>query len=407
MSNTTFYTPSANAATIRNKAETHVVKMAILRVLVRRRSVTGLPLLTDLAHLDLCDPKKSVINALERTQPAEDGTLSAAAQRAINELLEAGLVVSSARGEHVTYSLSDLVRQGGTKESDADQAVCVNMPIPLRVSPGLAKEPNKLLTLWPQRISPLALAGVASISGLCVAGCMTPAVYQHPRYSYFVPVDGVSTDAGATVPPELVASKKTSIRAVPPHADIPANPVVIAAATEAPNTPPIAVAQEDRKGRSSETMPSSIAASAPVTAPLKLDTQFASAKRIVPFEYSRAELSEESLKIFNELLPLAKQAQAVKVRGTTDSSGVPAVNKSLAISRAVLVTKRLISNGVPATKIRTTYCTTCFIASNSSDQGRRSNRRVDIELILPSSKVAALPSTYTKSIGGTIPDPRR
>ncbi len=124
---------------------------------------------------------------------------------------------------------------------------------------------------------------------------------------------------------------------------------------------------------------------------MKMDNIFASAKRIVPFSYSTGGLGPLGKLAVKEMALIAKDADRIYVRGRTDSSGTQAKNILLAKSRADSVRTRFVADGVPRSKVHATYCTTCFIASNATEAGRRLNRRVDVELIMPIAKVGVLP----------------
>jgi hypothetical protein len=92
-----------------------------------------------------------------------------------------------------------------------------------------------------------------------------------------------------------------------------------------------------------------------------------------------------------ELAPLAKLAQTVYVRGRTDARGDARANREVALNRAYTVHRAFIRAGVEESKLRVSYCTSCFIASNETEEGRRANRRVDVELIMPAAELARLP----------------
>ncbi len=124
---------------------------------------------------------------------------------------------------------------------------------------------------------------------------------------------------------------------------------------------------------------------------MKMDHAFASAKRIVPFSFSANGLGPVGKQVVKEIAITAQDADRVYVRGRTDSSGTKEKNAILAKSRADSVRTMLAANGVQRNKMHATYCTTCYIATNDTENGRRLNRRVDIELIMPAAKVAALP----------------
>jgi outer membrane protein OmpA-like peptidoglycan-associated protein len=125
---------------------------------------------------------------------------------------------------------------------------------------------------------------------------------------------------------------------------------------------------------------------------LKLDTEFASAKRLIRFAAGAAALGPSGKLAVAELLPWAKQAEKVHVRGGADSSGNAVHNRELAMARATAVSSAFISGGVDQQKISKSYCEDCYVASNTTMEGRRLNRRVDIELVLQKDVYAQLPA---------------
>ncbi|WP_230969010.1 OmpA family protein [Nitrogeniibacter aestuarii] len=132
---------------------------------------------------------------------------------------------------------------------------------------------------------------------------------------------------------------------------------------------------------------------------LKLATTFASATRIVPFAFNRVGIGPEGEAAIKELVPIALKADKVHVRGRTDSKGAFEVNKRVALERAYTVREKFVEAGVPTDKLGISFCTECFIASNNSEAGRRENRRVDVEFIMPAEAVAAMPETrYAKPL---------
>lgn len=137
---------------------------------------------------------------------------------------------------------------------------------------------------------------------------------------------------------------------------------------------------------------STSAGARPTSVPaLKLDTEFASAKRIVPFAFNRVGVGPQGRLAVRELVPLAKQADKVNVRGRTDGLGNAQSNRKVALARARTVYNAFVDEGVDQRKMRLAYCTTCFVAMNDTEAGRRLNRRVEVELIMPHSEIAKLP----------------
>jgi outer membrane protein OmpA-like peptidoglycan-associated protein len=77
---------------------------------------------------------------------------------------------------------------------------------------------------------------------------------------------------------------------------------------------------------------------------------------------------------------------SLSVRGYTDNVGNSAYNQQLSQDRANAVANYLIQNGVNSSRVQATgYGMSNPIASNSSEQGRSQNRRVEISVIPPSS----------------------
>lgn len=82
------------------------------------------------------------------------------------------------------------------------------------------------------------------------------------------------------------------------------------------------------------------------------------------------------------LVPAAKAADRINLRGFTDSTVIDEDNKRIALARALAARQYLIGQGVDAKKIRAFYNSAGgFVADNSTSEGRAKNRRVDIELV--------------------------
>ena len=136
----------------------------------------------------------------------------------------------------------------------------------------------------------------------------------------------------------------------------------------------------------------------PVAGGLKMDQAFESVKRIVPFSFAHAAIGPRARLAVNELVSLAKKSDKIWVRGRTDSVGSLESNRLIAKARAATVREEFISAGVPKSKISSTYSTDCFIASNDTEAGRRANRRVDVELVMPRAIARSLPpAVYAKA----------
>lgn len=180
----------------------------------------------------------------------------------------------------------------------------------------------------------------------------------------------------ATAPAPAPAPTAVSTTAPAPAA----TRIAATAPTTAP-TPPAAAAERPAAG-----VPAQAAAPR-----LKLDTDFASAKRIVPFAFNKVGVGPLGAKSVKELAPLARRADKVNVRGRTDGLGNAGSNRKVALDRARTVYNAFVQEGVQKQKLRLTYCSTCFVAPNDTEAGRRLNRRVEVELIMPRDQIAKLP----------------
>jgi len=104
----------------------------------------------------------------------------------------------------------------------------------------------------------------------------------------------------------------------------------------------------------------------------------------VAFARGTAELEgEQSKASLIELAAFLKENPIVKIRisGHTDNAGDPGLNKALSLQRAGSIRRFLIEQGVPADNLRTSgWGGTKPVASNSTEEGRIKNRRVEIQV---------------------------
>lgn len=105
----------------------------------------------------------------------------------------------------------------------------------------------------------------------------------------------------------------------------------------------------------------------------------------VLFGFGTSRLSPEGLAAIRTFATSAKTSPAVYVRGATDAQGNPVANEILAKNRAAVVRSELIAQGIQRDKIITSYCTSCYRASNDTEAGRKANRRVELSLTAPTS----------------------
>lgn len=96
-----------------------------------------------------------------------------------------------------------------------------------------------------------------------------------------------------------------------------------------------------------------------------------------------------SAEIANVLVPAAKGADAINIRGRTDAKVAGGADARIAIGRAMSARRYLVDNGVSPDKIKiSAQAAGDFIAPNLTKEARAANRRVEIELI--NSRVAQL-----------------
>jgi hypothetical protein len=97
-------------------------------------------------------------------------------------------------------------------------------------------------------------------------------------------------------------------------------------------------------------------------------------------DYARTDF-EPSVEVARALREATRNADTVLVRGRTDSDTVDAVNRLIAIERAMKARAWLIDNGVEASKITTRFSSAgMFLSDNSTQSGRALNRRVEIDV---------------------------
>ena len=103
----------------------------------------------------------------------------------------------------------------------------------------------------------------------------------------------------------------------------------------------------------------------------------------VTFATGSATLTSSSLPILNRAAKILIDNPAIKVEiaGHTDNKGLAAVNKRLSQRRANTVMKYLIKKGVKANRLSAKgYGESQPIASNKTESGRATNRRVEMKI---------------------------
>lgn len=113
----------------------------------------------------------------------------------------------------------------------------------------------------------------------------------------------------------------------------------------------------------------------------------------VLFATNKAELNnavKADLTQFARVLKTYSDAD-VAIFGHTDSTGNDAINNPLSVNRASSVASYLMSQGVPATQIKSVegYGSKQPVADNATAQGRQQNRRVEIYLYASQAMIEA------------------
>lgn len=81
-------------------------------------------------------------------------------------------------------------------------------------------------------------------------------------------------------------------------------------------------------------------------------------------------------------LVTTKSDKAIALEGHADNTGAAELNQKLSDERAAEIGKALVARGVPAARIKTAgFAARRPVASNSTDEGRRLNRRVEVVLL--------------------------
>jgi outer membrane protein OmpA-like peptidoglycan-associated protein len=106
-------------------------------------------------------------------------------------------------------------------------------------------------------------------------------------------------------------------------------------------------------------------------------------KSIIYFKHNSNELSQKAYEILNNVIQFSAQRPnlIISVEGFTDSRGDPVYNKQLSKYRADIVKSYLIGQGISASRINAAgRGPENPLNSNASREGRKKNRRVEINL---------------------------
>ncbi|UNY99933.1 OmpA family protein [Zhouia spongiae] len=106
--------------------------------------------------------------------------------------------------------------------------------------------------------------------------------------------------------------------------------------------------------------------------------------KTILFDTGKSTIKSESQKVLNDIINILKEYPNSKfhIEGHTDSTGSESLNMRLSKARANAVEAYLESNGISADRLTSEgYGESKPIASNATRDGRRQNRRVEINLV--------------------------
>lgn len=113
-------------------------------------------------------------------------------------------------------------------------------------------------------------------------------------------------------------------------------------------------------------------------------------KSDILFDTGKAELKPEARTNLQKMAEIMKKypENVLTVKGYTDSTGSQDINEILSEKRADAVKNTLVASGLPEPVIGTAGLGENYpVADNSSETGRRQNRRVEIEVTVDESKI--------------------
>ena len=106
--------------------------------------------------------------------------------------------------------------------------------------------------------------------------------------------------------------------------------------------------------------------------------------KTILFDTGKSTIQSESQEVLDNIVSILNEYPNAKftIDGHTDSIGSASSNQKLSEERAYAVMNYLIDNGVATSRLSSNgYGEDRPIASNNSNEGRRTNRRVEINLV--------------------------
>ena len=118
---------------------------------------------------------------------------------------------------------------------------------------------------------------------------------------------------------------------------------------------------------------------------IKIENLLAPQDQIIFFDTNSTKLSKSEIEKLNRFAQyiLGISGYRIRLEGYTDSSGDIKNNRLISKNRAEVVKSYLVGRGVKVEDIEIVgYAATNFISDNSTDEGRRMNRRVEINFYI-------------------------
>lgn len=113
-------------------------------------------------------------------------------------------------------------------------------------------------------------------------------------------------------------------------------------------------------------------------------------KSDILFETGKAELKPQATNNLGQMANIMKKypENVLTIRGYTDATGSPQINKSLSERRAGAVRDELVKGGIPANVITVVGMgPENPVGDNKTNEGRAQNRRVEVEIRADETKV--------------------
>lgn len=115
-------------------------------------------------------------------------------------------------------------------------------------------------------------------------------------------------------------------------------------------------------------------------------------KSDILFETGKSDLKPQAIQNLKEMATIMKKypENILNVKGYTDSTGSAAINETLSQKRAEAVRQELIKNGMSSEVVTALGMGPANpVGDNATSEGRKQNRRVEVEVTVDESKIPA------------------